>query len=175
MHCPLQQTPFAEADDEAGFFGDRNELYRRNILVADSAAHERFHGFNLPGYMDDRLVVEAESAILQGSMQAAFDRELFACQTDPESPWNQLFAGTDNAISTPCLGLEHGVVSPLQQCQRIFVRFVDCDADTCGRAQGQAADDNRLLDRSGDLAGKLLRLDAVKFRHQEDKFVAADS
>ncbi|KAF0205804.1 MAG: hypothetical protein FD173_662 [Gallionellaceae bacterium] len=50
---------------------------------------------------------------------------------------------------------------------------MDCDADARGGAQGQIANGKRLFNRSCQLAGKLLRLSQIAFRHEEYEFVTA--
>ena len=70
----LAQYPFADIDDQPGFFGHRDEFQWRNRAAVVIPAYQGFTAYQLiGGELDLRLVFQIQLLMLQGMAQTVFD------------------------------------------------------------------------------------------------------
>ena len=112
----LAQNPIADLRDQSCLFRDRNDFVRRHEFLAALPANERFESADASRHQrDDRLIVHAQFAAIDGAAQIRFD-----------------FQQTDGAIVhrlvehfmsrlTARLGAVHGDVGVAQHFFRIGV------------------------------------------------------
>ena len=125
------QHPLADRDDQAGFFGQRDEVRWGDEAPLVLPAQQRLGaGDAATGAIELRLVVQAQLVALQGVVELVFK------QQGVRRGRGHALAVDLNAVAAIALGLVHGQVGVAHQRDRVrAVLRVERQADAGGHAQ----------------------------------------
>ena len=137
FHAGRGQNPFAELVDQAGFFGDRHEIRRRNHAAHGMApAHQRFAaGDAVVLQAEARLVVDLEAAVRDRLAQIQLQRAA--------RPDLRVHVRLEEAIGAPAGGLgrihrQIGVLQDLVEIGAVLRRQRDADRGIRGDLMAEA-------------------------------------
>jgi hypothetical protein len=168
-----EQAPFAEADYQAGLFGDGDELDRGDQFPVHRAAHQRLDRLDPAVEADDGLVVQAQAAVLEREVQLVLDGQFLAGEQDAEPAGHRLFARGHGARAALALGGAHGAVGAFEEGEGVLVGFEDGDADAGRGMEEEFAEAQRGFDGLQQVLRQLPGAFRIAVGDQADELVAA--